>query len=110
MTRQESFEQHWADMHDLPVETLAQYRWKDQDGYSLPGIAAGYRNFCAGWDAGVKKTFSTVAPHITQCLVCGEPAGHGGLMCPQMRPFAQLSGVVADKSIQMTEFKGEDHE
>ena len=51
MTKQESFEQHWADMHDLPVETLAQYRWAEKDGYRLPGIAAGYRNFCAGWDA-----------------------------------------------------------
>lgn len=51
MNRQESFEQNWADMHDLPVETLAQYRWAEKDGYRLPGIAAGYRNFCAGWDA-----------------------------------------------------------
>lgn len=51
MTRQESFEQHYADQHDLPVETMAQYRWAEQDGYRLPGIAAAYRNYCAGWDA-----------------------------------------------------------
>lgn len=110
MSRQQSFEKYYAEQHDVPAETMAQYRWKDKDGYRLPGIAAGYRNFCAGWDAGMKQTFVTVAPHIKQCLVCGSPEGHGGLMCPQMRPFAQLSGVVTEKSIQLTEFKGEDHE
>lgn len=50
MIRQESFEKHWADMHDIPAETLIQYRWLHQDGYRLPGIAAAYRNYCAGWD------------------------------------------------------------
>lgn len=110
MTRQELFEQFYADQHDVPVETMAKLRWIDRDGYRLPGIASAYRSYCAGWDAGVKRTFATVAPHIQQCLVCGAPAGHGGLMCPQMRPFAQLPGVVAEKSIQLTEFKGEDHE
>lgn len=51
MTRQELFEQFYADQHDVPVETMAQYRWKDQDGYRLPGIASAYRSYCAGWDA-----------------------------------------------------------
>ncbi|MNN51284.1 hypothetical protein D3C81_1659130 [compost metagenome] len=51
MTRQELFEKNYADMHALPVETMQQYRWLHQDGYRLPGIAAAYRNFCAGWDA-----------------------------------------------------------
>lgn len=51
MTRQESFEQHYASQHDVPAETMAQYRWAEQDGYRLPGIAAAYRNYCAGWDA-----------------------------------------------------------
>lgn len=51
MTRQESFEQHYASQHDVPAETMAQYRWADQDGYRLPGISAAYRNYCAGWDA-----------------------------------------------------------
>lgn len=51
MNRQKIFEAHYAGQHDLPVETLAQYRWLHQDGYRLPGIAAAYRNFCAGWDA-----------------------------------------------------------
>ncbi len=50
MTRQEAFEAHWADMHDVQAESMAQYRWADKDGYRLPGIAVAYRNFCAGWD------------------------------------------------------------
>lgn len=50
MTRQESFEQHYANQHEVPAETMAQYRWAEQDGYRLPGIAAAYRNYCAGWD------------------------------------------------------------
>lgn len=53
MTRQELFEKHYAEVHDLPVETMVQYRFASQDGYRLPGIAAAYRNFCAGWDARV---------------------------------------------------------
>lgn len=111
MNRQESFEAYWADAHDIPVESMAQYRWTEKDGYRLPGIAAGYRNYCAGWDEGAKKTFITVAPHIKQCLVCGDHQGHGGLGCPSMRPACvQIAGVVTEKSIQMTEFKGEDHE
>ena len=55
MTRQDSFEAHWADMHDVPVETMAQYRFAEKDGYRLPGIAAAYRNYCAGWDALLAK-------------------------------------------------------
>lgn len=51
MTRQESFEKHWAETHDVPVETMAQYRWKDQDGYRLPGMASHYRTFCAALDS-----------------------------------------------------------
>lgn len=51
MTRQESFEQHWAEQHGVPASTMAQYRWAEQDGYRLPGMAAAYRNYCAGWDA-----------------------------------------------------------
>lgn len=51
MNRQESFEKHWAQTHDVPVESMAQYRWKDQDGYRLPGMAAHYRTFCAAMDS-----------------------------------------------------------
>lgn len=51
MNKQESFEKHYADQHDVPAETMVQYRWAEKDGYRLPGIAAAYRNYCAGWDA-----------------------------------------------------------
>jgi hypothetical protein len=42
----ESFEKNWADRHDVPVETLAQYRHADGSGYRLPGIAKNYRTWC----------------------------------------------------------------
>lgn len=47
MTRQELFEAHWADVHAVPVEAMAQYRFSEKDGYRLPGMAAHYRTFCA---------------------------------------------------------------
>jgi hypothetical protein len=105
MTRQDSFEQHWADVHDLPVETLAQYRWKDKDGYRLPGIAAGYRNFCAGWDAAnfertahFKIDMSKIDFSIVRDAIATE--------CDIRR----LPGVVKDQIIKLAEFKGKDHE
>lgn len=52
MSRQQSFEKYYAEQHDVPAETMVQYRWAEQDGYRLPGISAAYRNYCAGWDAG----------------------------------------------------------
>ena len=51
MTIQELFEQRWADLHDVPVESMPQYRWKDREGYRLPGMAKGFRMFCAGFEA-----------------------------------------------------------
>lgn len=50
MTRQELFEAHWADVHAVPVETMAQYRFVEKEGYRLPGMAAHYRTFCAALD------------------------------------------------------------
>lgn len=51
MNRKQAFEQHWATVHDVPVESMEQYRWLEKDGYRLPDMASAYRNFCAGWDA-----------------------------------------------------------
>ena len=45
--RQLAFEQNWADRHDIPVETLAQYRHAAQEGYRLPGLGTNFRTFCA---------------------------------------------------------------
>lgn len=50
MNRQQAFENHWATVHEVPVESMEQYRWKNKDGYRLPDMAAAYRNFCAGWE------------------------------------------------------------
>lgn len=41
MNRRESFEAAYADAHDMPVETFAQYRMGDT--YRLPGIAKCWR-------------------------------------------------------------------
>lgn len=85
MNRQESFEKHWAETHDVPVESMAQYRWKDQDGYRLPGMATAYRNFCAGWEQGSKQKNSTITKEFKRCIVCQKPGGHGGLPCPKFQ-------------------------
>lgn len=45
--RQHAFEKNWADRHDIPVETLAQYRHAGKEGYRLPGLATNFRTFCA---------------------------------------------------------------
>lgn len=84
MNRQESFEQHWADQHGVPAETMAQYRWAEQDGYRLPGMSAAYRNYCAGWDAGAKQKNTSITQEFKRCMVCQEPGGHGGLPCPKI--------------------------
>lgn len=41
MSRQESFERAYAEAHDMPIETFAQYRMGDT--YRLPGIAKCWR-------------------------------------------------------------------
>lgn len=51
MTRQEKFEAYYAPLHEVPASSLVQYRFKDQDGYSLPAIASAYRHFCGGMAA-----------------------------------------------------------
>lgn len=85
MTRQDSFEKHYAEMHDVPVESMAQYRWAEKDDYRLPGIAAAYRNYCAGWEEGGNQRNSTITQAFRACMVCKKPEGHGGLPCPDMR-------------------------
>lgn len=53
IARMEKFEQLWAQRHDLPAESLAQYRFESREGYRLPELAAHYRTFCdvliGGW-------------------------------------------------------------
>lgn len=88
MTRQEIFEKHYAEMHDLPAETMQQYRWLHQDGYRLPGIAAAYRNFCAGWDA---------------CEVVILPRTTIADVMRQQIPYQELSSAMSDTAFQCTQ-------
>lgn len=46
-SRQVAFEQNWAERHDVPAETMAQYRHASREGYSLPDMATNFRTFCA---------------------------------------------------------------
>lgn len=102
MSRQEYFEKFYAEQHDVPAETMAQYRFKDKDGYRLPGMAAAYRNYCSGWDDGAKQKNTTITQEFRRCMVCQKPEGHGGLTCPDMR----LIGTV----LSSTAFKFKDPE
>lgn len=69
MTKQERFEAMWADRHSVPVETMAKYRFKDADGYRLPGMAAHYRTFCAAWDM-IEAELPKI--RMTDCLFSGS--------------------------------------
>lgn len=54
LERQLKFETIWAERHSVPLESMVQYRFKDQDGYRLPSMAAHYRTFCAALEMVVK--------------------------------------------------------
>lgn len=51
MSRQQAFEAIYAKQHDVPAESLVQYRHKSKDGYNLPGIASHYRTYCQTLDS-----------------------------------------------------------
>lgn len=51
MNRQQAFEAIYAKQHDVPAESLVQYRHKSKEGYSLPGIASHYRTYCEALDS-----------------------------------------------------------
>ena len=51
MSRQQAFEAIYAKQHDVPAESLVQYRFESKDGYSLPGIASHYRFYCLAMDS-----------------------------------------------------------
>ena len=51
MSRQQAFEAIYAKQHDVPAESLVQYRFKFKDGYSLPRIASHYRTYCETLDS-----------------------------------------------------------
>lgn len=51
MNRQQAFEAIYAKQHDVPAESLVQYRFESKEGYSLPGIASHYRTYCDTLDS-----------------------------------------------------------
>ena len=51
MTRQQAFEAIYAKQHDVPAESLVQYRFDSKEGYSLPQIASHYRTYCDALDS-----------------------------------------------------------
>ena len=51
MSRQQAFEAIYAKQHDVPAESLVQYRFESKDGYNLPGIASHYRTYCDTLDS-----------------------------------------------------------
>jgi len=51
MSRQQAFEAIYAKQHDVPAESLVQYRHKSKEGYNLPGIASHYRTYCEALDS-----------------------------------------------------------
>lgn len=51
MSRQQAFEAIYAKQHDVPAESLVQYRFESKEGYSLPGIASHYRTYCQTLDS-----------------------------------------------------------
>ena len=64
MNRQQAFEAIYAKQHDVPAESLVQYRHKSKEGYSLPGIASHYRTYCEALDS--------IVVELPKCF-CADP-------------------------------------
>ena len=61
MNRQQDFEAIYAKQHDVPAESLVQYRHKSKEGYNLPGIASHYRTYCDTLDSIVVELPSSLS-------------------------------------------------
>lgn len=64
MSRQQAFEAIYAKQHDVPAESLVQYRFESKEGYSLPGIASHYRTYC--------DTLDSIIVELPKCF-CADP-------------------------------------
>ncbi len=107
MSRQQAFEAIYAKQHDVPAESLAQYRFESKEGYSLPGIASHYRTYCMVMDSfdsdlsslkseieDMRREIAALKPSpirtdkttigYTGCIICGRYTDHGGLQCPNL--------------------------
>lgn len=94
MSRQERFEAAYAEAHDMPIETFAQYRMGDT--YRLPGIAKCWRFWNLALDSvqpldqrQVTQSDRTIG--YTGCIICGAFTDHGGLQCPKLRAYSTSS-------------------
>ena len=86
MSRQQAFEAIYAKQHDVPAESLVQYRFESKEGYSLPGIASHYRVYCLAMDSIVVELPPSigVAPiggdGIQEFIDCNGEYLHGHLV------------------------------
>ena len=86
MNRQQAFEAIYAKQHDVPAESLVQYRFESKEGYSLPGIASHYRFYCLAMDSIVVELPPSigVAPiggdGIQEFIDCNGEYLHGHLV------------------------------
>lgn len=85
LSRQE-FEKAYAEAHDMPVETFAEYRMGDT--YRLPMIAKCWRFWQMARVLDMNPQETTRITYADSCLVCNEKGGHFGLPCPQMKPMS----------------------
>lgn len=67
MSRQQAFEAIYAKQHDVPPESLVQYRFESKEGYKLPGIASHYRTYC--------DTLDSIVIEVPELINCGEDMG-----------------------------------
>lgn len=69
MNQQERFEAHYADLHGVPVESMASYRM--EDSYRLPAISLHYLTFKAAENglAASKSAIDVIAERARQIAV-----------------------------------------
>lgn len=68
IARMEKFEALWSVRHDLPAESLAQYRFESREGYRLPELAAHYRTFVSALDS-IEIRLPVLNPEMFSCNV-----------------------------------------
>lgn len=98
MSRQQAFEAIYAKQHDIPAESLVQYRFESKDGYSLPGIASHYRFYCLAMDSEeIQELRKDRTDWQSECLKRGfeyvrEPDDH--YVLADLPEMADLLGVL----------------
>ena len=73
MNRQKAFEAIYAKQHDVPAESLVQYRFESKEGYSLPMIASHYRTYCQALDSIVVTLPKSIEAYGSQGHHASDP-------------------------------------